>query len=73
MIINLHLSGTCIKDTDLFQRDITELLNHPIGPIYNLAKQFAKLLLVSSTRSGPKANSARSPPNSTRFTAVKTP
>ncbi|MDD5757481.1 MAG: PEP/pyruvate-binding domain-containing protein [Desulfobulbaceae bacterium] len=46
LIINLHLSGTCIKDTDLFQRDITELLNHPIGPIYNLAKQFAKLLPV---------------------------
>jgi len=46
LIINLHLSGTCIKDTDLFQRDITELLNHPIAPIYNLAKQFAKLLPV---------------------------
>jgi len=46
LIINLHLSGTCIKDTDLFQRDITELLNHPIEPLYNLAKQFAKLLPV---------------------------
>ena len=46
LIINLHLSGTCIKDTDLFQRDITELLNHPIEPIYNLAKQFCKLLPV---------------------------
>jgi pyruvate,orthophosphate dikinase len=46
LIINLHLSGTCIKDTDLFQRDITELLNHPIEPIYNLAKQFTKLLPV---------------------------
>ena len=46
LIINLHLSGTCIKDTDLFQRDITQLLNHPIEPIYNLAKQFAKLLPV---------------------------
>jgi pyruvate,orthophosphate dikinase len=46
LIINLHLSGTCIKDTDLFQRDITELLNHPIAPIYNLSKQFTKLLPV---------------------------
>lgn len=46
LIINLHLSGTCIKDTDLFQRDITNLLNHPIEPLYNLAKQFAKLLPV---------------------------
>ena len=46
LIIHLKLSGTCIKDTDLFQRDITELLNHPIEPIYNLSKQFAKLMPV---------------------------
>ncbi|PID77712.1 MAG: phosphoenolpyruvate synthase [Deltaproteobacteria bacterium] len=46
LIINIKLSGTCIKDTDLFQRDITELLNHPIEPIYNLAKQFTKLMPV---------------------------
>jgi len=46
LIINLRLSGTCVRDTDLFQRDITELLNHPIAPIYNLAKQFTKLMPV---------------------------
>ncbi|PIE72325.1 MAG: phosphoenolpyruvate synthase [Deltaproteobacteria bacterium] len=46
LIIHLKLSGTCIKDTDLFQRDITQLLNHPIEPIYNLLKQFAKLMPV---------------------------
>jgi pyruvate,orthophosphate dikinase len=46
LIINIRLSGTCVKDTDLFQRDITQLLNHPIGPIYNLAKQFSKLMPV---------------------------
>ncbi len=46
LIINVRLSGTCVKDTDLFQRDVTELLNHPIGPIYNLAKQFNKLMPV---------------------------
>ncbi|MHB8788874.1 MAG: PEP/pyruvate-binding domain-containing protein [Desulfobulbaceae bacterium] len=46
LIINLKLSGTCVKDTDLFQRDISELLNHPIEPIYNLAKQFTKLMPV---------------------------
>ncbi|MDH5299480.1 MAG: phosphoenolpyruvate synthase, partial [Desulfobulbaceae bacterium] len=46
LIINLKLSGTCIKDTDLFQRDISRLLNHPVGPVYNLVKQFAKLLPV---------------------------
>ena len=46
LIINLHLSGTCVRDTDLFQRDITQLLNHPIAPIYNLAKQFTKMMPV---------------------------
>lgn len=46
LIINLRLSGTCVRDTDLFQRDITNLLNHPIAPIYNLAKQFTKLMPV---------------------------
>ncbi|WP_419174493.1 PEP/pyruvate-binding domain-containing protein [Desulfosediminicola sp.] len=46
LIIHLKLSGTCIKDTDLFQRDITQLLNHPIEPIYNLSKQFTKLMPV---------------------------
>lgn len=46
LIINIRLSGTCVKDTDLFQRDITKLLNHPIEPVYNLTKQFTKLMPV---------------------------
>jgi len=46
LIIHLKLSGTCVRDTDLFQRDITQLLNHPIEPIYNLSKQFTKLMPV---------------------------
>ncbi len=46
LIINLKLSGTCVKDTDLFQRDVTQLLNHPIEPVYNLVTQFAKLMPV---------------------------
>ncbi|MCF8055623.1 MAG: phosphoenolpyruvate synthase [Desulfocapsa sp.] len=46
LIINIKLSGTCVKDTDLFQRDITNLLNHPIEPVYNLTKQFTKLMPV---------------------------
>lgn len=46
LIIHLRLTGTCVKDTDLFQRDITQLLNHQIEPIYNLTKQFTKLMPV---------------------------
>ncbi len=46
LTINLQLGGTCIKDTDLFQRDITRLLNSDIEPIYNLVKEFARTVPV---------------------------
>ncbi len=46
LIVNLGLAGTCIRDTDLFQRDVTALLNCEIEPVYNLVKQFAKILPV---------------------------
>ena len=46
MILNLKLYGISIKDTDLFQKEITHLLNAPIKPVYNLTKQFCKLLPV---------------------------
>lgn len=43
LIIHLSLSGVFIKDTDLFPRDITRLLNSHVGPVYNLVKQLARL------------------------------
>ncbi len=43
LIIKLSLYGIFIKDTDLFPRDITRLLNSDIGPVYNLVKQLARL------------------------------
>ncbi|MEG3637798.1 PEP/pyruvate-binding domain-containing protein [Magnetococcus sp. PR-3] len=46
LIINIKLTGTLIRDTDLFQKDITKLLNSDIAPVYNLVKQFARLLPV---------------------------
>ena len=46
LIIHLSLCGVFIKDTDLFQRDITNLLNSGIAPVYNLAKQLARLFPV---------------------------
>jgi len=46
LIINLSLGGVFIKDTDLFPRDITRLLNSEIGPVFNLAKQLARLFPV---------------------------
>ncbi|QTA82563.1 Pyruvate phosphate dikinase, PEP/pyruvate-binding [Desulfonema limicola] len=46
LIINISLSGVFIKDTDLFPRDITRLLNSDIRPVYNLVKQLARLFPV---------------------------
>ncbi len=46
LIVNIGLAGTCIRDTDLFQRDVTQLLNCEIAPVYNLVKQFARFLPV---------------------------
>jgi pyruvate,orthophosphate dikinase len=46
LIIHLAISGVFIKDTDLFGRDVTRLLNSDIGPIYNLVKQLARLFPV---------------------------
>ncbi len=46
LIIHLTLEGVFIKDTDLFPRDITRFLNSHIEPVYNLAKQLAKLFPV---------------------------
>ncbi|MBW2080460.1 MAG: phosphoenolpyruvate synthase [Deltaproteobacteria bacterium] len=46
LIINLKLAGTCIRDTDLFQKDVSRLLNCNIEPTYNLVKQLTKILPV---------------------------
>ncbi|MDY6791615.1 MAG: PEP/pyruvate-binding domain-containing protein [Thermodesulfobacteriota bacterium] len=46
MIIHLSLGGVFIKDIDLFPRDITRFLNSEIGPVFNLAKQLARIFPV---------------------------
>ena len=46
LIIYLSLTGVFIKDTDLFPRDITRLLNSPIEPVYNPVKQLTRLFPV---------------------------
>ena len=46
LIIHLKLGGACVKDTDLFQKEITKLLNAEIEPVYNLVKQLTKLIPV---------------------------
>ena len=46
LIIHLCLGGVFIKDTDLFPRDVTRMLNSDIAPVYNLTKQLTRLFPV---------------------------
>ncbi|MDP4282429.1 MAG: PEP/pyruvate-binding domain-containing protein [Bacteroidota bacterium] len=46
LVVNLRLGGIFIFDTDLFQRDITRLLNSNISPIYKQVKQLARIFPV---------------------------
>lgn len=46
LIVNLKLGGIFISDTDLFQRDITKLLNSDITSVYREIKQLARIFPV---------------------------
>lgn len=46
LIVNLKLGGIFISDTDLFQRDVTKLLNSDIAPVYKQMKQLARVFPV---------------------------
>ncbi len=42
LIINLYVGGIFIFDTDLFQKDVTHLLNARVSPIYKRVKQLTR-------------------------------
>jgi len=46
LVVNLKLGGIFIADTDLFQRDVTRLLNADIGSVYKQVKQLAQFFPV---------------------------
>ena len=46
LIVNLRLGGIFIFDTDLFQRDISKLLNSNISPLYKQIKQLTRIFPV---------------------------
>ncbi len=46
LIINLRIGGIFIFDTDLFQKDVTKLLNSKISPIYKQIKQLTRIFPV---------------------------
>ena len=46
LIVNLQLGGIFISDTDLFQREITKILNANISPYYKKVKQLTRIFPV---------------------------
>lgn len=46
LIANLRLGGIFINDTDLFQREITKILNSNIAPYYKKVKQLTRIFPV---------------------------
>ncbi|MDD2387321.1 MAG: PEP/pyruvate-binding domain-containing protein [Bacteroidales bacterium] len=46
LIINLRIGGIFIFDTNLFQKDVTQLLNTTISPIYKQIKQLTRIFPV---------------------------
>jgi pyruvate,orthophosphate dikinase len=52
LIINLKLAGVFVRDTDLLQKNISALLNAPIGPAFNLVKQLLRLFPIYFTEIG---------------------
>ncbi|MBE9467285.1 MAG: pyruvate phosphate dikinase [Bacteroidetes bacterium] len=46
LIVNLRLGGIYISDTDLFQRDVTKILNSNIVPHFQKVKQLTRIFPV---------------------------
>ena len=56
LVVNLGLGGIFIADTDLFQRDVTRLLNAEIEPVYKQVKQLAQFFPVYFNEIGAEGN-----------------
>ena len=46
LIVNLHFRGIFVCDTDLFQRDMTKLLNTDVSRVFNLVTQLVSFFPV---------------------------
>lgn len=52
LVLQLAINGLFVADTDLFQKDISRLLNADIGPVYQKIKQLARMFPVYFTEIG---------------------
>lgn len=46
LVVNIRIKGLFISDTDIFQRDVTKLLNSGIEPAYQQVRELARLFPV---------------------------
>ena len=52
LVLQLASQGLFIKDTDLFQRDVSQLLNAKINPVYQKVKQLTRMFPIYFTEIG---------------------
>lgn len=52
LLLQIAIQGLFIKDTDLFQKDVSQLLNARIGPVYQKVKQLARMFPIYFTDIG---------------------
>jgi hypothetical protein len=50
LVVHLKIGGVVIADTDLFQKDVSALLNAGIGPVYHLARHVLRATCGRSPR-----------------------
>jgi pyruvate,orthophosphate dikinase len=46
LVVHLRTGGVFVADTDLFQKDVSKLLNSEIAPVYHLTKQLLRIFPV---------------------------
>ena len=71
LIVNLKLKGVFIRDTDLFQKDISSFLNSDIIPSFNLAKQLLRLFPIFFTEIGAEGELRETSTNVDELTSRK--
>lgn len=52
LVLQIAIQGLFIKDTDLFQKDVSRLLNSKISPVYQKVKQLARMFPIYFTEIG---------------------
>ena len=52
LVLQIAIQGIFIKDTDIFQRDVSQLVNADISPVYQKVKQLSRMFPIFFTEIG---------------------